>query len=699
MVARKGVNRYPRPGERLAPSTLFSALLEPAPPDLVAGTALEGCRLCDLDETVWEKLPREAILALAEVVIARVASACMRKALQSRRLPRPPAGLKLEQFGLETRTFRCLAAAGYRAHPERLGDRTIGELLALRSFGARCLVDLLSAVEALSRGGRRLNPELTAEAELLAALPGAALAHADDPRFGGLIVEVDDGAATAQQLAQRLLARTCEPPDAADLLERVRELRRRLEALALGTLEDELIQVFASAGSPRNREILISYYGWKDGRTHTLAEIGARYGMTRERTRQICAKLVRRKDPRQILAPVLDRTLGVVAERLHPRHLLLDSADRLEAELRDAGLTRVGLGLTNLQVAARLLGREVPFVVVGVDGRRLAVRPGEERIPPAVAEAARKQIFYRGVTTVAQVGAAVSARFKTAVPEALVVETVQLMEGFGWLDRAEGWFHLANQTRHGLPKAIEKTLAVAGRLGIDQLSAAIARNRRLWKTPVPPAVLLEFCRHIAGLRIEGSCVIADPPLSWADALTGVEAELVRILREHGPIMERGVLEDLCVAQGINRFSFNAFLATSPVIAQYGPSVYGLVGADIAPAAVQAMVEKQRAQRAAIRVLEDHGQTEDGRIWLGYRLSKAASTYAVITVPAALKDVVTGKFELLSADGRHVGTLAAREGRAWGLGAFLRQQGAQVDNYVRLTFDLKARQAVVTIDGV
>lgn len=693
MVARKGVNRYPRPGERLAPSILFSALHEPAPPDLVAGTALEGCRLCDLDETVWEKLPRETIYALSEAVISRVASACARRALQNRRLPRLPAGLKLEQMGLETRTLRCLGEAGYGAHPERLGDRTIGDLLALRSFGPRCLVDLLSAVEALSQGGRRLNPELTVEAELLAALPGAALANAEDPRFGSLIVEVDEGAATAEQVAQRLLARTCDPPDAPEMIERVRELRRRLEALALGTLEDELVQVFASTGSPRNREILISYYGWKDGRTHTLAEIGARYGMTRERTRQICAKLVRRKDPRQILAPVLDRTLGLVAERL-PR-----SADRLEAELRDAGLTRVGLGLSNIQVAARLLGRQVPFVVVGVDQGRLVVRPGEERIPPAVAEAARKQVFYRGVTTVGRVMAAVSARFKTPVSEALVVETVQLMTGFGWLDRAAGWFCLASPSRHGLPKAIEKTLAVAGRLGIEQLAAAIARNRRLWKTPVPLAVLLEFCRQMRGLRIEGSSVLADPPLSWAETLTGVEAHLVRILREHGPIMERGMLEDLCVAQGINRFSFNAFLATSPVIAQYGPSVYGLVGADVSPTTIQAMVEKQRAQRAAIRVLEDHGQTEDGRIWLGYRLSKAASTYAVITVPAALKDVVTGRFDLMSADGRHVGTLAAREGRAWGLGAFLRQQGAQVDNYVRLTFDLKARQAVVTIDGV
>ncbi len=46
-----------------------------------------------------------------------------------------------------------------------------------------------------------------------------------------------------------------------------------------------MIQIFASTPHERNRKILIGYYGWEDGRGHTLAEIGADHGMTRERTR------------------------------------------------------------------------------------------------------------------------------------------------------------------------------------------------------------------------------------------------------------------------------------------------------------------------------------------------------------------------------------------------------------------------------
>jgi hypothetical protein len=256
---------------------------------------------------------------------------------------------------------------------------------------------------------------------------------------------------------------------------------------------------------------------------------------------------------------------------------------------------------------------------------------------------------------------------------------------------------LESVAKHGLPRAIDKVLAVTGRVRACDLAGAVSRNRRMWKTRVPEPVLLEFCRQSPGMRIEGDWIIPEPPRNWQLAVTGVEARLVSILKEYGPLMERGQLEDLCVASGMNRFSFHAFLACSPVIAQYGHSVYGLLGAAAAPEVVKSLAARHRARRGSARVLDCHGRTDDGRVWLSYRLSKAASTYAVITVPSALKDVVSGKFDLLATDGRHVGLLAAKDGRAWGLGAFLRRKGAKIGDRVLVTLDLDKRQAVIAMD--
>ena len=85
------------------------------------------------------------------------------------------------------------------------------------------------------------------------------------------------------------------------------------------TLEQELIEAFASTPYPRNRKILVGYYGWKDGCHHTLTEIGDRYGITRERVPQVYAKATKRPSTPPIVAPAMDRALALIAERLPAR--------------------------------------------------------------------------------------------------------------------------------------------------------------------------------------------------------------------------------------------------------------------------------------------------------------------------------------------------------------------------------------------
>lgn len=467
------------------------------------------------------------------------------------------------------------------------------------------------------------------------------------------------------------------------------------------TLERELIDIFAVAPYQRNREILIGYYGWADGRQHTLTEIGAQFGITRERVRQVCAKLTRRPDIADTPAPTMDRALALIADRLPC------SAARLEAELIEQGLTAVGLSVENIAVAARLLGRPTPFEVVAVEpsspeqiDSRIVVGTEQVKSVAAVADLAKKEVYFHGLATVERIERAISPRAKRGKRAAfdgsrLVREILPLVAGFCWLDESSGWFRLQTVHRHGLPKAIDKVLAVAGAVTAGRLRAALSRNRRLWKTPPPENVLLEFSRRMPDVRVEGDRIISDPPRDWRKSLTGVEARLVAMLLEHGPVMERGQMEDLCVAEGMNRFSFHAFVSWSPVIAQFGHSVYGLLGAEVSDGEVKRLLKCRNAGRANHRVLSRHGRTDDGRVWLAYRLSKAASTYAVITIPAALKGTVSGRFEFLDADGRAIGALATKDGRAWGLGAFLRRSGAKIGDHIVLTLDLERRTASVT----
>ncbi len=215
MVSSKAQNRYPRPGQRVAPYTLREFLLEPIPDEFKEKLGVADLKLCDLDETIWKRFPAETIVELSQIVVDRISTYHVRKVFQRRHFPRPAEGTDLSALRLENRTRRCLVREGFDECPQALGDHTIGEIMSMRAFGPRCLVDLLSALESPrgddgdsgdSGGGNAgrgvgsrpaLSEELTAVAAGLADLPGAELVHSDDPRFANCMHAVDTEARTA----------------------------------------------------------------------------------------------------------------------------------------------------------------------------------------------------------------------------------------------------------------------------------------------------------------------------------------------------------------------------------------------------------------------------------------------------------------------------------------------------------------------
>ena len=51
-----------------------------------------------------------------------------------------------------------------------------------------------------------------------------------------------------------------------------------------------------------------------------------------------------------------------------------------------------------------------------------------------------------------------------------------------------------------------------------------------------------------------------------------------ILLDSGPLLDRGAFERKCLERGMNRNTFAAYVRRLPIVARYGPGVYGLRGA-------------------------------------------------------------------------------------------------------------------------
>lgn len=690
-------SRYPRKRCPLAPKTLREILTDPIPSELGLGTPVQGLRLCDLDDRIWSQLSPELVVKLADLIVSRVNVSGHNRAIQGRRLPKPPKGMRLEDLRLENRTHRCLRRAGFGQRPEDLGKRTVGELLSIKAFGAKCLVDLLSSLEVLASREGKFDKELTAEAKALGNIPGALSIHFSDPRLGPMLRATDAQADTVAELVSHIIKRRLDPPDPVRLYEQICQLRRRVSELTELSLQQELTDVFspplrgpaAPAGARRDKQIVAEYYGWDGSGGHTLEELGQNYGLSRERIRQVCVRAIKRNRQAKVFAPVLDRALGFIAERLPT------SAEKLRAEFDAASFSACRLSLEPVRKAAEFLSRKPQFVVVRVGHSQLVVGPDSVQIPQRIVQVAKRAVLSYGATTINDVAAELRRGRSGNVAPALIEETLQTLSGFRWLDRKRGWFKLESPSQYGLPHMIRKILSVTGQIEVSKLRSAIARYRRASRKVLPARALLEFCRQMSGTRVEGNKIIAHPPLDRQQVLLGVEAGMVRVLIEHGPVMERGAFEEHCIRDGINRFSFNAMIMCSPLILQYGRSLYGLLGAKVGRKTVRSLAARKPATASA-KVLRDYGWTDKGQVYLVYQLSKAAISGGVLTVPAAMKEKVRGKFTIRTPDGREAGTLVSKNGCAWGLGPALRGQGAEPGDYLLILLDASQREALIRI---
>jgi len=158
-------------------------------------------------------------------------------------------------------------------------------------------------------------------------------------------------------------------------------------------------------------------------------------------------------------------------------------------------------------------------------------------------------------------------------------------------------------------------------------------------------------------------------------------------------MRRADLEDICLAQGVNRNSFWVYLNYSPVLERVAPSVYALRGVEVDPAKVAHLAERIKPTEPP---LQDDGWTKDGAVWLGYRVNRNLLASGVVTVPARIRNMIGERvLELFTVEGAPVGKFViSGKSHAWGLTPFIGRRGVEVGDYLIIALDTDLGVAVV-----
>jgi hypothetical protein len=365
--------------------------------------------------------------------------------------------------------------------------------------------------------------------------------------------------------------------------------------LSTPSLEDELAAIADDAEHGRTAQIAIRQWGWDGRGGATLEATGREFGgITRERVRQLCERLAARIRATGDDGEVANGDAG--ADRRSPgrapgveRALLVAAAAApttalgLARRLADEHIAARPFDPHGLLTAAEVLGYEAPFVLGTVKQVRVVLpNPPDptadtSEVIAAIVDAARAIVRRAGAARIRDVTGRVAATLAVWVDDDLVSAVVSEPEDFTWLERRTGWFYLPSVAKNAVVSRVIKVLSVAGDLDLSDLHEGVRRDERMKEFVMPEYILGELCERIPGVIVRDGRVRARAPIPAQDVLESTELTLVRILTEHGGVMERHELEALCLESGMKGSSFNNRIAYSPVIAETGHGNYRLRG--------------------------------------------------------------------------------------------------------------------------
>jgi RNA polymerase primary sigma factor len=193
-----------------------------------------------------------------------------------------------------------------------IGEGNVGLLTAARKFDPDQGVKFISyavwwirqsILAALARQGRSVRVPLNRTADLSRIVRSAETLRQDLQReptpeeiaaATGLALDVVQSLATLNSSDVRLDGPLDQETDRSLIDRFVVDEEGHTEAQVMDRLLTEQIALALSSLPPRDAKVLQLYFGLKDGREHTLEEIGAMLGVTRERVRQLRDRALKR---------------------------------------------------------------------------------------------------------------------------------------------------------------------------------------------------------------------------------------------------------------------------------------------------------------------------------------------------------------------------------------------------------------------
>ncbi len=626
--------------------------------------------------------------------------------------------------------MNALRQAGLLKNPSLLSNVTYGELRKIRGLGVRSLLSLALCSEALT-SLRVAEPNesqaySTSAADLsairgvlqeLADSDSAEMISGGDPRFSDLIpADVDSLAAFSRSVLAEIVtqrdAGTTQlslpidlpdlPHESASLFQWLSDIKTRIKQIEMLTLEDLLSQYLrACTGFTGQRlDAMLARLGWAGSPPTTLEEAGRLLGVTRERLRQIEQKVRNKLPSSPVLVPGLSKAITVLVD------VIPIEVEKAAAILAEKGLSKSEFHPESLLAAASDLGFDPPFAISTVGSLQMVTRSAYPEHTRLILSIGRKKSGASGVASVVDVAAKVAQVTNGLCSPEEVQKTLEASANFGHLTGPWYWAKDISERRNRLVNICRKMLSATSPISISRLREGVKREYMFrnitssgrYDLRVPPTeVMRAFLTAHPEFVVEQDVARPAVPLDYRRELGEADSVFVDVLRSNpSAVLDRASIVSECMRRGLNPASINAALTYSCIVEHVDTNIWALRGADVNPAAVEALRKANALRPKEVRI-RNYGWTADGRLWIAAVVPPATQA-AVIGCPAGSREYLAGrKFVAAMPDGTPCGTLGVtKDGVAYGFATFQRLSGCDPGDVVVVEFNLEASTATLIL---
>lgn len=425
------------------------------------------------------------------------------------------------------------------------------------------------------------------------------------------------------------------------------------------------------------------------GDVATLDEAGGAIGVTRERVRQVVAKV----EPhlKGIAIPrAQDVAMTLVAQSPVPEPI-----GRLLAR---SGMTRptlTGKGFLNI---LRLIGTS-PTDLVGTDLVRVddwLVEESEVPVMKAVSMANKHTSSY-GMTTVEEIRQALASP-ENPLDADDIRRVLEREAGIKW---AGEWLWVEKD--HDGPHANRLVNTARSILSVNspQTVASIHEGaRRMWKfrqLDILPSIaaMKVFFEECSYFVLEDDLVRPINPLDYHDILGTTTATMIDVLKGSPyQVMDRQSLAEACDDAGIPKGTYGIWTTYAEWMERFGPNVWGLRGSSPNPAAVEAIRAAARARLKAEPRRKSWAWAPDGRIAQTMDVTTSFLNSGVMTFAPEIQSMLAGRSLEVMLDGKKVATVKLGDDHSfcWGWHPAIKAMGPKPGDVLRITVDVAARTA-------